>query len=130
MNSGHPKTLVDLNQAILFPALWLLAKSRRKGQTPIWSPVNSRREGESPSQEQVRVLGGVWGRVCNSWLSLFLGGMAPQYPLGRSQLEDCSRSTERMGKQKSEVGKVYNTGLRHRNVSQGFGESCAERWGT
>lgn len=56
--------------------------------------------------------------------------MAPQYPRGRSQLDDCSRSTERMGKQKSEVGKVYNTGLRHRNVSRGFGDSRAERWGT
>lgn len=46
MNSGHPKTLVDLNQAILFPASWLLAESRRKGQTPIQSPVNSRAGGK------------------------------------------------------------------------------------
>lgn len=130
VNSGNPKTLVELNQAMLFPTSGLIAKSRREGQTPTQSPVNSRGKKESPSQEQVQVLGGVWGGVCNSWLSLFLGGMAPQYPFGRAQLDECSGSTERMGKQKSEVGKVYNTGLRHRNVSRGFGDSRAERWGT
>lgn len=64
--------------------------------------------------------------MCSSWLSLFLGGMAPQYPLGRSQLDDCSRSEGRMGRKKGEVRKIQDTGLRHRNVSRTFGDSCTE----
>lgn len=36
---------------------------------------------------------------------------------------------EELGRKKREVGKIHDTGLRHRNVSWGFGDSCAERWG-
>lgn len=87
-------------------------------------------QGESPSQEPGPGLGRGGSRACSSWLSLFLGGMAPQYPLGRTQLDDCSRSKGRMGRKKREVGKVQDTGLRHRNVNWGFGDSGTGRWGT
>lgn len=38
-------------------------------------------------------------------------------------------SKEELGRKKREVGKIHDTGLRHRNVSWGFGDSCTERWG-
>lgn len=40
--------------------------------------------------------------------------------------DNCSRSEGRMGRKKWEVGNTQDTGLRHRNVSRAFGDSCTE----
>lgn len=62
MNFGNLKTPVHLSQAILFPTSRLTARSQRKGQTPIQSPVNSRGERRAPLSGTGPGLGrGVWG---------------------------------------------------------------------
>lgn len=103
MNFGTLKRLVELNQAII-PTLWLRARSPWKGQRPIQSPVNSGGKRE-PSQEPGPRLGRDWAGVYSPWLSLFLGVMAPQYPLGRSQLDDCSRFKGGIGQKEEGSGK-------------------------
>lgn len=58
----------------------LTADSKQPGGGRGLLKVQHTLGGAPPSQ----ALGGVGGG-CSSWLSLFLGGVVPQYPLGRSQ---------------------------------------------
>lgn len=64
--------------------LWLTAKSSCKWHKPVPGPANSGVKGEPLSG--IRCRHGERGGSC--WLSLFLEEMAPQYLLGRSQLDD------------------------------------------
>ena len=88
MSFGGLKRWVALKQ-VLIPHLMADGKEPMEGAEAPSKSSKQREEKTAPlsNQEPDPGLGG-WGEVCKSLVSLFLGGMTPQYPLSRSQVDD------------------------------------------